>query len=168
MKRTPFKNKYSQLKRTTGFKPSPFYSMKKSSFKKSTPLTPKKILDNLVSKCIRLGSADQQGMVNCITCGNLFHWKDIQCGHFQKRGNTSTRYDVQNLGPQCEECNCLKDGENELFAAFIDKFYGPGTADKLRAKAREIERYFPYEEEIAKWKEVYKKLVEEKVNQINY
>lgn len=168
MKRTKgFKNKYSPLKRSTGLKPSPFYTLKKSSFKKK-PLTPKQQLDSIVSKCVRMGSADERGMVFCVTCGNQFHWTQIHCGHFQKRGNTSTRYDIKNLGPQCEDCNCLRDGENELFAKFIDEFYGAGTADMLRAKAREIERYFPYEEEIAKWTAVYKKLVEDRSNQINY
>lgn len=168
MKTSGFKNKYSPLKRNASFKPSPFYSMKKSSFKKNKPLTPRQQLDSIVSKVVRLGSADEQGFVLCVTCGHKVHWSQIQCGHFQKRANTSTRYDIKNLGPQCEECNCFKDGENELFAAFIDAFYGEGTADKLRVQAREIMKNFPYEEEIIKWTEVYKKLVEEKANVIHY
>ncbi len=168
MKRTGFKNKYSPLKRNVGLKPSPFYSMKKSGFKKFKPLTQKQQLDSIISKCIRLGAADKDGMVPCATCGTLVHWTEIQCGHFQKRANTSTRYDIKNLAPQCEDCNCFKDGENEVFAEFIDKFHGAGTADMLRAQARQIERYFPYEEEIQKWNEVYKKLVEQRESQIEY
>ncbi len=162
MKQTGFKKKNYVWNRKQELTRSPFYTLKKSSFKKYKPLTPRKILDGLVSKCVRLGSADKEGMVLCVTCGRSFHWKVIQCGHFQKRGNTSTRYDLKNLGPQCEDCNCFKDGENELFAKFIDEFYGPGTADMLRAQARQIERYYPYQQEIEKWKGVYKKLLEDR------
>lgn len=168
MKQTGFKIKFSSLRRTTGFKKSPFYSLKRSSFKKNSELTPKKKLDNIVSKCIRLAAADNQGIVQCVTCNKYFHWKNVDCGHFQKRGNTSTRYDPKNLGPQCKDCNRLRDGENDLFAEFIDKHHGEGTAEMLRAKAREIERYYPYEEEIEKWTQIYKQLVEKTSNEINY
>jgi hypothetical protein len=174
MKSNGFKNKYSALLRKTplraktGFKQikSPF--MKRSAFKTHKPLSIKQKLDAIVSKCVRLGSADENGMVYCVTCSMQFFWKEIHCGHFQKRGNTSTRYDIRNLAPQCETCNCFNDGENEKFAVFIDTFYGPGTAELLKIETRRICRYFPYEQELEKWNLVYKKLVEEKQNIINY
>ena len=168
MKQTGFKTKYSSLSRRIGFKRSPFFSMKKSSFKKFKPLTSKQTLDNLVSKCVRLMAADKEGFAQCVTCKLFFFWTEMDCGHFQKRANTTTRYDLKNLGPQCKNCNRHNGGENELFAEFVDKHHGAGTADILRAKARQEERYYPFEEEIKKWKEIYQKLVAERGNQINY
>ncbi len=100
------------------------------------------------------------GMVFCVTCCVRKHWKEMQCGHFQKRGNLTTRYDMKNLGVQCRTCNCFNDGEEDKFAEFIDSFYGPGTAESLRVKARQIIHDFPYEQEIIKWSAVLEKIVE--------
>ena len=122
--------------------------------RKKKELTPRQILDSIVSKVVRLGSADENGMAICCTCEQAFHWTEIQCGHFQKRANTATRYDPKNLAAQCEICNCFNNGEEEKFAQFIDDYYGPGTADELRAKARTVVDDFPYEQEIAKWSQI--------------
>lgn len=94
----------------------------------------------------------------------------MDCGHYQKRGNTSTRYDPRNLGIQCKSCNSPNDGDgrpNE-FAAYIDMTYGEGVAEELRALARKIEYDYPYEEMIAMWSEKLKVLVERGQNDIQY
>lgn len=142
--------------------------LKRTGFKRIIELTPKKKLDNIISNVIRLGSADDQGMVRCATCPAIIHYKMIQCGHFQKRGNMATRYDMRNLAPQCESCNCFKDGMEDEHAAFIDAFYGPGTADELEQKAHTIEHYYPFDQEIIKWSAVLKTLVEKHSGEIQY
>lgn len=147
---------------------SPFQKHLKRSTIQRKPPSQKEILDSIVSRVIRLGSADDNGMVLCVTCGKKFHWSVIQCGHFQKRGNMSTRYDMKNLAPQCEECNCFNDGENDKFADFIDSFYGIGTADSLREQAHVTTHDFPYQQEIMKWSAVLQTLVDLKSNQIEY
>ncbi len=131
------------------------------------PMTPRKELDWIVSQVVRRSSADSQGMVKCATCPKVLHWKYMQCGHFQDRAHTATRYDMRNLAPQCEDCNCFNDGENDEFAEFIDGYYGKGTADELRKLANTIVHDYNYEQEIIKWEALLATIVE-KNNGIEY
>ncbi len=159
LKRNSTLKSYTPLKRGT--------SQLKRSYIKAPEMTPQKELDSIVSKAVRLGSADSNGMVMCATCHRMFHWTIIQCGHFQKRQHLATRYDPRNLGPQCEDCNCFKDGKEEEFAEYIDGYYGPGTADELRRLAGTIVHDFPYDQEIMKWEAVLQMIVEKR-NGIEY
>jgi hypothetical protein len=45
------------------------------------------ILDELLSKYIRLRDSDEYGMVRCISCGKRMHWKESDCGHYVSRSN---------------------------------------------------------------------------------
>ncbi len=191
MKRVSFLKQNSTLKRGNGFKkvvgnsfkkPSThdfkhsiqtidnknhIIGLKRSSFKRKE-LTPQQRLDSIVSQVVRLKESDDNGMVKCATCKTVRFWKAMQCGHYQRRGNISTRYFVINLAPQCPECNCERNGEPKKFAEYIDLKHGLGTASYLRKKAREITKNFPYEEEIIKWQEILSKIVDIKGNRILY
>ena len=98
-------------------------------------------VDNAFSEVIRLRNADENGMVKCITCGDQYHWTDVDCGHYVKRGNMATRYDLQNCGEQCRLCNSTADGKEKDHAYYIDFTYGHGTAYKLERKGREVKDY---------------------------
>ena len=89
-------------------------------------------LDNLFSEYIRLRDCDDNGMITCITCGHKQHWTHAQCGHYMKRINASTRYDLQNCAAQCSTCNCGNDGLQDEHGKAIDRMYGEGTAEKLQ------------------------------------
>ncbi len=158
MQRTPLKT-YSTLKSYTPLKRGTI-QLKRSRIKPAE-ITPKKELDAIVSKVVRLSYADGSGMVKCSTCPKVLHWKYMHCGHYQRRGNMSTRFMIKNLAPQCEDCNCFNDGMEKEFAKFIDESYGEGTAEIIKQEARKIERYFPFEEEIIKWDAVLQTLLEE-------
>jgi len=43
------------------------------------------MLDSIFSRYIRLSYADNNGMVKCVTSGDMYHWKNIQNGHFITR-----------------------------------------------------------------------------------
>jgi hypothetical protein len=43
------------------------------------------------------------------------------------------RFNEQNCNAQCKACNAFEQGNDIGYAAGIDKKYGAGTADKLRA-----------------------------------
>lgn len=156
----------STLKRTGFLKRSG--SLKRSGFKRSSELSPRQKLDSIVSKCIRLQEADVSGMVKCVTCPNVLHWTKMDCGHFQKRTNTATRYDPKNLGSQCETCNRYNDGEEEKYADYIDSKYGVGTAELLQIQAIRIVHDYPYEEEIQKWTLILDSLLEKQDSEIHY
>ncbi|NDG52015.1 MAG: recombinase [Flavobacteriia bacterium] len=99
----------------------------------------KKKLDAIFSKYIRLKYADKDGFVECFTCGVKKFWeKDgMQAGHFMSRKHTSTRFDEQNVKPQCYSCNCHFYGRQFIFGQNLNKKYGEGTAEKLLQKSRQ-------------------------------
>lgn len=61
----------------------------------------KKKADTLFSQYIRLKNSDWRGYCQCYTCGKIDHYKKMQCGHYEKRGNNATRYDEENCRVQC-------------------------------------------------------------------
>lgn len=95
-------------------------------------------VDIAFSEFIKLRDADNQGMITCITCGDRQHYSHAQCGHYMKRGNASTRYDLKNSAGQCSTCNCALDGMQEEHGKAIDRLYGEGTADRLEKQSRQV------------------------------
>lgn len=79
-----------------------------------------KRLDTLLKVVRYYGSVD--GVTNrCATCGNVFIIKDLQCGHFIKRGNHFLKYVRVNMAPQCRRCNHFLDGAQDKMAYHIIK-----------------------------------------------
>lgn len=93
-------------------------------------------LDGYFSKFIRQRDADENGIVKCFTCETRNHWKEMDCGHFQKRQHMATRYDEINCQTQCKDCNWLKQGNDEVFARNLEREYGYGTVERLKIKSR--------------------------------
>lgn len=93
-------------------------------------------LDALTSAYVRRSHADCWGRVRCYTCGALYKWTDIDCGHFIKRRYTNTRWDVDNLRPQCQHCNRTLGGNYEVYTAKMTKEIGQEGVDALWSKAR--------------------------------
>ena len=61
----------------------------------------KKEADRVVSLYVR-----QSSPPICYTCEKRFgSWKELQNGHFISRYKLTTRYDLENLRPQCVGCN---------------------------------------------------------------
>jgi len=85
------------------------------------------------SRYIRLRDSDNYGMVVCVTCGKNLFWKDSQAGHFRSAGKKATKYHEQNVHNQCNQCNhkLWGGGMAGEYAIYLDKRYGPGTAEKL-------------------------------------
>lgn len=122
-----------------------YYGFKKRPAKTSTRQKTINKLDIEFSQCVRLMHSDQDGIASCITCGDKHHWTDLDCGHFVKRGNKSTRWDLKNCGPQCRLCNSTHDGKEDEHAEYIDNKYGIGTADLLRKTGKEVEKFTEHE-----------------------
>lgn len=88
------------------------------------------------SRFIRQRDADENGNVKCCTCENVRHWKGMQAGHFVSRVQESTLFDEMNVWSQCAGCNMPpNNGRPFEYAAFLDAKFGPGTAEKIRARA---------------------------------
>ena len=130
--------------------------------------TPQQKLDQIVSETIRREAADDNGYVSCATCGIRKHWRNMQCGHFKRRGNLSTRYLEENLNPQCEECNCFEDGREVEHALYIDLKWGAGTAKRLEALSNLPYINYPYKEQIIVWTDRLNRIKALQDNSIQY
>lgn len=86
------------------------------------------------------------GLCICCTCGRPFHYKQGDAGHFVpwSKGN-ATKYHEQNVHAQCKPCNGFEQGAQHAYSKFLDKKYGPGTADRLWVISRMTKKYFPFE-----------------------
>ena len=95
----------------------------------------KKDLDAVFSKYIRWHYADDNGLVECYTCGVSKHVKEMQNGHFQSRKHTSTRWlhtkYITNCMPQCVKCNIYSEGEKWIFGNKLVSEYGQDAVDEL-------------------------------------
>ena len=91
--------------------------------------------DRLFSLLIRQSNS-KDGMCECMTCGKMYPWRGIQCGHYMSRRHLSTRFDRMNCAPQCVRCNILSSGRQADFGDKIDKIYRIGMAEKLKLKSK--------------------------------
>ena len=82
---------------------------------------------------IRLYYSDENGYVNCATCGKNNHYKEVDCGHFRSWKHKNTQYEFKNLAPQCKHCNDPKYGAGMPyeFSLFIERTHGKGTAELM-------------------------------------
>jgi hypothetical protein len=78
------------------------------------------------------------GVCKCVTCGTVGHWKDMDAGHFISRNHKATKFDIQNVAPQCKKCNRFLGGRQYEFGIWIDQKYGEGTAEKILQRSRMV------------------------------
>ncbi len=90
-----------------------------------------KKLDKEFSDYVRRKDADEGGTVECVTSGQLFFWREVDCGHFIKRQHRSTRWDERNCAPQSRRDNHFMGGRQDDFARAIIKKYGIEVYEEL-------------------------------------
>lgn len=112
----------------------------------------KKELDKLVSTYVR-----SNGNGSCYTCGLKRPKMELQCGHFISRQYNATRYDLDNLRPQCVNCNVWRRGNIAFFSANLLEELGKDRFDFLIKKGRSLKQFTTRELEGAI--EVYKNLL---------
>lgn len=101
-------------------------------------------LDRVFSKYIRTKYI-RDNFVECVTCNRKYPINKIQAGHFMSRKHYSTRWDEENVFPQCYGCNVMQQGQQYLFSKFIDEKFGEGYSDVLLLKSRETVKFADYE-----------------------
>lgn len=94
-----------------------------------------KRLDSVFSQYMRLKDADNNGMVECYTCGAVRHWKEQQAGHFYTRGRHATRWDESNIRVQDYACNIAKSGNYIVFTKKMIAEMGMEAVDELEYKS---------------------------------
>lgn len=100
----------------------------------------KKKADEWFSKYVRWSAADADGNCTCFTCGRTHHASRIQAGHFASRRHNATRYDLNNVRPQCAACNIFKQGEQWIFGRNLDREQR-GRAEEIMRRANEPRKF---------------------------
>ena len=100
-----------------------------------------KKLDAAFSQYVRRSAADKSGNVRCYTCHTIKRWQEVDAGHFQSRAKYSTRWDEQNVKPQCKYCNGFRSGEQFIFARQLDAEYGEGTAQQVERRSNDMRKW---------------------------
>ena len=81
-------------------------------------------LDAAVSLWVRTKYADENGMVKCYTCPKTLPIAKMQNGHYVSRAVRSTRWNEENMRPQCFGCNIMQGGQPITFRENLVKELG--------------------------------------------
>lgn len=93
-------------------------------------------LDLVVSRYARQLYADKNGICTCYTCGKRIPWKAGDIGHCISRRYINTRFDLDNLRFQCQECNRVLHGNYKVYYPKLEKELGQEKYQKMWQKAR--------------------------------
>ena len=97
----------------------------------------------LMQKYVRLKAADENGYCQCVTCGKVGHWKELQGGHYIPRGNQSTKILEENIHPQCVHCNHFdKENAKIAYTRWMDNYYGVEFVRELEILATKPRKYY--------------------------
>lgn len=83
---------------------------------------PDKLLDTLVSKCVRNENP------RCVICGST---DNLNCGHYISRVVKALRWHPLNVHTQCASCNCKHEIDTVPYTLFMIKKYGDGILERL-------------------------------------
>ena len=127
-----------------------------------------KKLDTIFSQYIRLRDTDENGYGGCFTCGKVFHYNDLQCGHFRKRRNLATRWYQDNAHAQCPECN-TKDDAADYMIAMLNQSGGMEKAQQIieMSQTRADFTQQDYEDLYKFYREEVKQLLKDKMFKVN-
>ena len=98
-------------------------------------------LDIVFSLYIRLRDAMDGGRCRCISCGKVFPFEQIQCGHFFGRVNRSTRWDERNCNAECAYDNCNNQDHLVGYRTNLIAKIGQQQYDELNALARQSRKW---------------------------
>lgn len=98
-------------------------------------------LDIVFSLYIRLRDAMDGGMTRCISCGRVFPFSQIQCGHYFGRANMSTRWDERNCNAECVRCNCFDGNHLEGYERNLVAKIGSEEYEDLCAQAHGMRKW---------------------------
>lgn len=101
----------------------------------------KKELDKVFSQYIRHLYSDDNGNVECYTCGVVKPIKQMQNGHMQSRKHTSTRWHLNNCRPQCVKCNIYSEGEKIRFYRRLCSEIGDKEVEEVIQLSYKTEKY---------------------------
>ena len=79
---------------------------------------------------------DDHGYARCITCSALKRFSDVDAGHYISRAVEITRFDLDNVWPQCPRCNRFQEGQKHLYRQNLVERIGESRVIRLENLAR--------------------------------
>ena len=107
----------------------------------------------LRSKCLvaiqllaRVAAADENGYCKCVSCGESFHYKTGDGGHYIPKGASSYwALQVENVHPQCKGCNGfgMKYGiAAQQYTIFMIDMYSKAFVDDMFATKKKVMKLY--------------------------
>lgn len=124
-------------------KPLPLFDKAGVTVKRKTDYVKK--LDSVFSQYIRLRDAMPNGMIRCISCGQLKPYEKFDNGHFHSRTHMSTRFDEDNCHAECKFCNRFKADHMIGYRENLIRKIGQMRFDKLDWKAHQTKHWTDFE-----------------------
>lgn len=94
----------------------------------------------LMSQWVRRKDANLDGFVECYTCNEIKHYKEMNAGHFH---HDRLDFDERNIKPQCVTCNKYYSGRLNIYATNLLQEYGSKWFMKLDQDAKAYNKYTP-------------------------
>jgi len=110
-----------------------------------------------LQKLARISAADDNGYCQCVSCGKLDHYKNMDGGHFIPKGSSSRwALEEQNVHAQCKGCNGfgMKHGSAEAqYTIWMLDWYGKDAVEYMLATKKDPVKYYAadYREMIEDW-----------------
>ena len=124
-------------------KPLPLFDKAGVKIKKKPDLVAK--LDKVFSRYIRLRDAMPNGMIRCISCGQIKTFDKFDNGHFHSRTHMATRWDEDNCHAECKFCNRFKADHMIGYRENLIAKIGQQRFDKLAWKAAQTKKWTDFE-----------------------
>ena len=91
----------------------------------------KKEAKKVFQRWVRLRDMDNNGFCKCCSCDRVYHWKELNAGHFIPAEWLATCFDERNCHAQCVYCNKGLQGNTDSYFLFMEKNYGRGFVEEL-------------------------------------
>lgn len=116
----------------------------------------RKLARAVFQKYRRMQCANQDGFVECISCGAVKHYKECDGGHFiPAEVSLFLLFEPNNVWAQCRGCNKYKSGNHPDYRENLIKKIGQKNVDKLyrdrNKKIKELNTRELYEKIIEKY-----------------
>ncbi|MDC7221576.1 MAG: recombination protein NinG [Spirochaetales bacterium] len=119
---------------------------------------------SLYSKLVRVkGCLNTTGTAEfgkCFTCGRVFPFEVLQCGHFVSGRTSALFFEPTNAHIQCPECNCTKGGNLEIYHEKMIRKYGEKEVERLESMRHKIIKMYEsdYRELVSKFQSEFESI----------
>ena len=129
-------------------------------------MTPRSKALQTLQKLVRLKASDNNGYCECVTCGKVSKYTEMDGGHYIPKGNSSYWSLVEeNIHPQCKGCNGfdMKHGTAaHRYTLYMIDTYGRDFVEDMERRKRDERKLYKrdYMDMIATWTDQIKEHLE--------